>query len=156
MSRVGIAIACIAVLAGCSYVSASLGYLLGGPQYSSRFVPADAVHTVAVLRALRRGDSELAVSLLETHLDTQIIVHSMFSPRLAWWLDPVSSLLSGHDLDPHAETAAVLMRKVAAYRAQHPSAAAGEIHDLVHGHLAAFQSSPPGDPEGPAAERSEQ
>ena len=51
VKRTGIILACIAVLMAVSYVSSAAGYLLGGPQYSARYMPADAAYTVVVLRA---------------------------------------------------------------------------------------------------------
>ena len=152
MKRTGIILACIAVLVVIAYVSAAAGYLLGGPQYAARFMPADAAYNVVVLQALRRGDSESAISLLETQLDTQIVEHSTFNSRLASWLDPFPMVLGLYDLEPHPEAAAKLMSRVAAYRLQHPSSAPEEISSAINAHLAEFQPGSPAAQQGAAAD----
>ncbi len=142
--RAGIILICLAVLIVISYVSAAVGYLLGGPQYSARFTPAEAAYTVATLQALRKGDSEAAISLLETRLDGQIVEHSTFSPRLEAWLDIFPLVLAVYDLHPDSNIGAQLMARVAAYRSQHLSEAPTQaVRSRINAHLAVFQQSAP-------------
>ena len=138
VKRVGVAISCLVVLVAVAWGAAAWGYLAGGPQFQARFVPGDAAYTVAILHALRRGDSAAATSLLESHLDTQIVQHSLFDPELASWLD-LSPLVLRVDAETQREVVAKLMKRVAAYRAKHPSGAKGPVLDRIEGHLATFQ-----------------
>lgn len=131
MKRVAIFASGLLALSIVSYASAVVGYQVGGPQFAARFAPAEAAYTVIVLRALRRNEVESAQSLLETHLDSQIVEHSTFNPHVASWFDLVSRDTAASDK---------LMARVAAYRAEHPSSATPEeVRTTIDSHLASFQ-----------------
>ena len=59
---------------GVAWAAAVVGYAYGGPQFQAAYAPADAAVIVMALRSLRSGDTDSAMLLLESHLDTQIIV----------------------------------------------------------------------------------
>ena len=120
----------LAAIAGISYVSAALGYLMGGPQYAARFASTDAFYTVTVLQKLREGNSEAAIELLESQLDNIIVEHSTFDPNVADWLDLLSPI-------PDANSASdKLMTIVAKYRVNHPSSEMdSEVGKHIDNHL---------------------
>ena len=130
MKRVAIVAGGFVMLSVVAYVSALIGYQIGGPQFAARFAPAEAAYTVIVLRALRKNEVESAQSLLETHLDSLIVEHSTFNPRIASWFDLVS-----HDTAASDE----LMARVATYRADHASSAPAPVRATIASHLASFQ-----------------
>lgn len=113
------------------YGAGVLGYLVGGPQYAARFAPGEALYTIAVLKQLRKGETEEAIELLEARVDSHIIDHSTFDADLAKWLDimgPIYKLNSSQ-----------LMIKIAKYRADYPSEAADpEVREHINSHLRSY------------------
>lgn len=114
-----------------SYVTGALGYLMGGPQYTARFAPTDALYTVAVLKKLREGKTDQAIDLLEVQLDSRIVDHSTFNPNIAKWLDVISPI--GNTNSDR------LMTEVAKYREEYPTRAVDpEVREHINNHLKAY------------------
>jgi hypothetical protein len=101
-------IAFVAVIGiGTTYVAGYFQGYLGGLGHGAM---AEAVGTIVTLDAIRDDKDSAAIRLLETKLDTQIIMHAKYqgsSFQLAKLLDESSD--------------EVLIRKVAEYRKSYPS-----------------------------------
>jgi hypothetical protein len=135
MRRTGLALFLVGVWLATAYLSAALGYLLGGPQYDAMYSPSEAAVIVTVLRNLREHNAEPGtLRLLESSLDSEIVKHATFSPALARFLD-VFSLIG----DSNDEASRGLMAHVAAYRSEFPTQAPAPVGPVIEAHLALYR-----------------
>jgi hypothetical protein len=107
-----LALVALAVVSSVAYLALLYGHALGSTQAVLQDSASRGVENVVVLRALRRGDTAGAISLLETSLDSDIVSWSVRDDSL----DRHINLFFDR-----SDAGTVLMTRVSAYREKFPS-----------------------------------
>ena len=107
----------IALLIATAYGGMVFGYLLGGPQFSSRMAKGDIALTLAVLQRLRSEKIDEAIPILESQMDTLIMIDCSLDPWIEGWL----GIFNSENSSENTKLSAKLMSRVTEYRQKYPS-----------------------------------
>jgi hypothetical protein len=117
-------------------VGAAYGYAYGGPHYTFRTAAGEADQIAALLRALRRGDVDFPITILEGNLDIAIINDGRQNVEMDWllgWWFPYLRFGNWPSNRP-------FMERVAKYREEFPGPPS-PLRSEVDAHLQAFRTS---------------
>ena len=109
--------ASIALLLATAYGGMVFGYLLGGPQFSSRMAKGDIALTLSALQRLRNENIDESIPILESQLDTLIVLDCSLDPWIEGWL----GIIIPENTSENTKLSAKLMNRVAEYRKRYPS-----------------------------------
>ena len=113
--RVALAMGALLIVALTFALGGLMGFSEGYAFQLGHSAPTDAIGTVQVLEAIRRGDSSAAIQILETVLDARVAELYAAQQSAPYWF----ALWMAPEVDN--DQVDNIMRRVAGYRQQHQS-----------------------------------